>query len=181
MLLNKRIIELLMKKSDLRFDKAGDFELLSMFVYKETNRTIGVTTLKRLFNYINDDRKSSDYTLNTIAIYLGFIDWNQLIRSVNIDSIWGFEDETVYVSSLEIGTYIDVAYLDRKVSFVVSDRNGANILRVEKVENSSLQIGDECDIYKITKGEILEANHIYRGNNIGNYKTQGEVASISIH
>lgn len=180
MVLNNKIIELLIKKSNLQFDKAGDFDLLSMFVFNETNRTIGATTLKRLFNYINDERKTSEYTLNTIAIYLGFEDWGHLIQSVNINSIWGYEDETVFIHSLEVGSHIDVTYLDRKVTFVVALRDGENILRVEKSENSSLKIGDECDIYKISKGAILEAKHVYRGDNIGNYKTQGEVATILI-
>lgn len=53
------------------FDKAVDFGLLSSYIYKDTGRTIGVTTLKRLFNYINDERKTSEYTLNTIALYMG--------------------------------------------------------------------------------------------------------------
>lgn len=30
------------------FDKAVDFGLLSSYIYKDTGRTIGVTTLKRL-------------------------------------------------------------------------------------------------------------------------------------
>ena len=62
-------------KAGLLLDRAGDFESLSSNVYKETGRTIGITTLKRLFNYIQDDRKASEYTLNTIAIYLGFDNW----------------------------------------------------------------------------------------------------------
>ena len=74
MTLNNIIIEKIKKRSKLLFDKAGDFDLLSMYVFNETGRTIGVTTLKRLFNYVDDDRKASDYTLNTIAIYLGYKD-----------------------------------------------------------------------------------------------------------
>lgn len=182
MTLNSIIINLLKKKSGLLFDKAGDFEILGSLIFKETGRTIGVTTLKRLFNYINDDRKASEYTLNTIALYLGFIDWSDLTKKKNIDSIWGYdEDETVYIHSLETGIHLDVSYLNRKVSFVVVKRNGENILKVEKTENSSLHVGDECEIYKISKGCIMEAKHVYRGDNIGNYKTQGEVTSIILH
>lgn len=182
MTFNNIIINLLKKQSGLLFDKAGDFEILSSLVFKETGRTIGVTTLKRLFNYINDDRKANEYTLNTIALYLGFLDWSELTKKINIDSIWGYdEDETVYIHSLEPGIHLDISYLDRKVSFVVVKRNGENILKVEKTENSSLHIGDECEIYKISKGCILEAEHVYRGDNIGNYKTQGEVTSITLH
>lgn len=53
MILNDTIIDDIKRKSGLLFDKAGDFDLLSTYVYKETGRTIGVTTLKRLFGYIN--------------------------------------------------------------------------------------------------------------------------------
>ena len=67
-------------KAGLLLDRAGDFESLSSNVYKETGRTIGITTLKRLFNYIQDDRKASEYTLNTIETYL---------KAKNIDSEWG--------------------------------------------------------------------------------------------
>ena len=182
MTLNNNIINLLKQKSGLLFDKAGDFELLSSSVFSETGRTIGVTTLKRLFNYINDDRKASDYTLNTIALYLGYGDWEQLVHSININSAWGYDDEgTIYIQSLEAGTRLEVSYLNRKVLFVVTKRNGENVLKVVSAENSSLMIGDECDIYKISKGSFLEARHVYRGESIGNYKTRGEVSSINLH
>ena len=69
MILNDTIIDDIKRKSGLMFDKAVDFGLLSSYIYKDTGRTIGVTTLKRLFNYINDERKTSEYTLNTIALY----------------------------------------------------------------------------------------------------------------
>lgn len=36
-------------KAGLLLDRAGDFESLSSNVYKETGRTIGITTLKRVF------------------------------------------------------------------------------------------------------------------------------------
>ena len=181
MTLNNKIIYLLKNVSGLFFDKAEDFSLLGTDILRKTGRSIGVTTLKRLFNYIDDDRKTSDYTLNTIAIYLGYQDWEQCAHAINIDSAWGFDDEAVYIHSLEPGTHIDVAYLNRKVSFVVVLREGRNMLKVEKVENSSLRVGDECDIYRICKGAVLEAEHVYRGERVGNYKTQGEVSSIRLY
>ena len=48
--------------------------MCSLF-YKETDRTIGVTTMKRLLGYISDERNTNEYTLNTIAIYLGYPSW----------------------------------------------------------------------------------------------------------
>lgn len=181
MTLNDTIKGLLKRKSNLLFEKAGDFDILSSLIYRGTGRTIGVTTLKRLFNYINDSRKTNEYTLNTIALYLGYNDWKDLCRRVNVDSLWGYDTKAVYIHTMQVGTHVEVSYLNRKVCFIVIQHNGKNALQVEESVNSSLQIGDICDIYKISMGNILEAEHIYRGDNIGNYKTQGEISSIKTY
>ena len=60
MILNNETINKIKAKSNLLFDKAGDFAVLSSLIFKETGRTIGVSTLKRLFNYISDDHRTSE-------------------------------------------------------------------------------------------------------------------------
>lgn len=180
MILNNAIIEDVKEKSGLLFDKAGDFGILSSLIFKATGRSIGITTLKRLFYYINDDRKASEYTMNTIALYVGYKSWDEYSASKNLDSEWGFADETIYVHALEEGTNISIQYLDRKVNFTVVNHEGENHLKVVSCENSSLKDGDLLFVYRIRKGEILEAEKVIRGNMIGNYKTHGEVMSIEI-
>lgn len=180
MILNNAIIEDVKEKSGLLFDKAGDFGILSSLIFKATGRSIGITTLKRLFYYINDDRKASEYTMNTIALYVGYKSWDEYSASKNLDSEWGFADETIYVHALEEGTNISIQYLDRKVNFSVVNHEGENHLKVVSCENSSLKDGDLLFVYRIRKGEILEAEKVIRGNMIGNYKTHGEVMSVEI-
>lgn len=180
MILNSRIIDSIKNKSGLKFDKAKDFEIFCGMVYSETGRTIGVTTVKRLLGYIEDDRKTIPYTLNTIALYLNHKSWKELCETVRIDSDWDFEDEAIYIHSLDIGDEIEVAYLDRKVSFVVSVNDGTKVLSVKSVENSSLKPGDILFVYKIQKGDIIEAEKVIRGSKTGNYKTNGEVSKITI-
>ena len=142
MILNNAIIEDIKEKSSLLFDKAGDFSILSSLIFKETGRNIGVTTLKRLFHYIQDDRKASEYTLNTIALYVGYNSWEEYSSAKNLVSDWGYNDETLYIHALEINTKIFV--------------------------------------YKIRKGEILEAEKVIRGDSIGNYKTHGEIINVEL-
>ena len=103
MILNKQIITKIKDKSFLSFDKAKDFTILSSIIFEETKRSIGVTTIKRLLGYIDDSRKTNEYTLNTIAIYLGYKNWNELCCSLRIDSDWNFEDDKVYIDDLEVG------------------------------------------------------------------------------
>ena len=180
MILNNSIIEDLKEKSGLMFDKAGDFELLTSLIFKGTGRQIGVTTLKRLFFYINDDRNASSYTLNTIAIYIGFKTWDEYIAAKNIDSDWAFPDETLYIHALEVGTQVTIKYLNRKVTFSVVEIDGGNVLKVVAVENGSLKVGDLVYAYRIKKGEKFEAEKVVRGDNVGNYRTNGEIAVIDI-
>jgi len=48
MVFSNQIIEMLKERSGLSFDKAKDFEVLCSSIYKNTGRTIGITTMKRL-------------------------------------------------------------------------------------------------------------------------------------
>ena len=180
MILSNSIIDDIKKKSGLLFDKAGDFDILSSVIGKETGRSIGVTTLKRLFNYIDDSRKASEYTLNTIALYLGYESWAKYCSTKNIESEWNYTDEAVYIQDLEVGNQVSIEYLDRKIVFSVISHDGMKVLKVESSENSSLNIGDILVVHKIRKGDILEAKKVIRGERQGNYKTNGEIKKIEV-
>ena len=133
-----------------------------------------------MLGYIEDDRKTIPYTLNTIAMYLNYKSWEELCLAKRIDSDWDFEDDAIYIQSLEVGDEIEVTYLDRKVSFVVSVIDGTKVLSVKSVENSSLRPGDILYVYKIQQDDVIQAEKAIRGNKTGNYKTNGEVTHISI-
>ncbi len=178
MVFNSQIIEKLKEKSGLSFDKSKDFELLCDAIFKQTGRTIGLTTMKRLLGYISDDRHTNDYTLNTVAIYLGFPSWEKMCSTLRIDSDWCFEDEAYYIEDLNEGTEIRVKYLNRSVLFKVLSYQGDKVLQVKEVENSSLEQGDILFVEHIRKGEILEAKKVIRGVNKGNYRTNGEILEV---
>ena len=75
MILNEEIIKQIKDKSGLLLDQAKDISVLADKIFADTGRNIGVTTLKRLFGTINDSRMTIEYTLNTIAMYLGYSSW----------------------------------------------------------------------------------------------------------
>lgn len=181
MILNEEIIRQIKNKSGVLLEQAKDFTVLAGKILSETGRNIGVTTLKRLLGKINDSRKTNEYTLNTIAMYLGYATWQKYIETNSIDSVWNFsEDETYYIQELAIGSNVCVEYLNRKVSFIVMQRDGINVLEVVSAQNSSLQIGDILYVHKISIGNILQAEKVIRGENIGNYKTNGEIFEVNV-
>jgi hypothetical protein len=178
MILNTDIINRIKELSHLDFEQAKDFETLSHIITKTTGRSMGVTTLKRLMRYIHDERKTNEYTLNTLAIYLGSKCWKDFIDSNNIDSDWQFNDDTIYVDSLQIGTCLLVKYLDREVSFKVCLYEQKRTLLVTSVKNSSLKVDDILFIDQLKKGNVIIASKVIRGKDIGNYKTNGEISDI---
>lgn len=131
--------------------------------------------------YIIDDRNTNDYTLNTIAIYLGFNTWDELCGSLRIDSDWSYEDQTVYTEDLPVGSTITVKYLDRIVSFSVVYFLNRRMLQVTKATNSSLCIEDILAVDHLRVGQVLEAKTVYRGNVVGNYRTNGELNEIIVN
>lgn len=180
MILNNQIITKIKEKSLLSFDKAKDFAILSSYIFEETKRYIGTTTLKRLFGYINDSRKTNEYTLNTIAIYLEYKNWDELCCSLRIDSDWNFEDDKVYVDDLDIGKEVFISYWDREVTFIVIEYQCKKALKVTKVLNSSLKEGDILLIQYLEIGKILEAKEVHRDSLVGNYCTNSELSEIHI-
>lgn len=163
------------------FEQAKDFDLLSQKIFKATGRNIGVTTLKCLFGTINDNRKTNEYTLNTIALFLGYPSWDAYTELNSIDSVWNFDDtSTYYIEELPLNAKVTINYLNRQVVMSVKNIESIKVLEVLSATNSSLIGGDLLYVHKIREGKILEAEKVVREKQVGNYKTRGEIVSISI-
>ena len=157
MILNNQILDMIKAKSGLSFDKAKDYDSLCDLIFTATNRTIGVNTIKRLMGYIIDDRKTNEYTLNTIANYLSFKSWEELCGSIRIDSDWDFDDQTMYVEDLPLDKEITVKYLNRSVTFKVILFHNKKMLQVLMSVNSSLAKDDVLAVDSLRVGFVLEA------------------------
>lgn len=59
---------------------AKDCLSLSISIQEKTKRNISVSTLKRLFGIIESPYHPSKYTLDTLAVYLNFESWNELLK-----------------------------------------------------------------------------------------------------
>ncbi|PTN08777.1 hypothetical protein [Mangrovibacterium marinum] len=63
------------KKYGQQISAARDCQTLAESILESTGRQISVSTLKRFFGIIQSPFNPSKYTLNTLAIYLGFSNW----------------------------------------------------------------------------------------------------------
>lgn len=180
MIFSNTIIEQIKQKSGLSFDRAADFSSLAALISEDTKNTIGATTLKRLFGYIEDARETNQSTLNIIARYLGFTSWEEYINSFRMDSSWNDDSDTIWVANLTLGASIEVVYLNRSVSFEVVNTIEGKALRVVDAKNSSLRKDDIAYVDRLRKGERLEARKVCRGTASGSYRTNGEIRTLNV-
>jgi len=72
---------------EIRYPK--DCDILALEISSKTECKISVSTVKRLFGFTKTTSKPNQYTLDTIAIYLGYKSWQEFNN--NIESIEFFE------------------------------------------------------------------------------------------
>ena len=178
MILPFHIIEMLKRKSGNDLRSAPSCKLLALDIESKTGAHIGITTLKRLLGFVDDDRKAYQSTLDIIAAYLGFHHWGEL-EAVQDNGNSGFDSIVREVRSerLPVGEYVRVAYLpDRSVLF---RHLGNGHYRIVESQNSKLQPLDEADIQSFILGYPLLASHVWcERQDIGPF-TAGGVGGIT--
>lgn len=171
------VTDLLKQKSDKEFRISGDCEFLSLDIESVTGEHIGVNTLKRLLGFIADEREPRISTLDVIARYLGFENWEVLsIYDNRSNSSFESSSEEIRVSDLPMGQHIQISYLpDRQVEVVYL---GANRFRVQESINSKLRAGDELTANHIVQDYPLLVSDVLReGQSLGSF-TAGKAQGI---
>lgn len=151
---------------------SADCEALAECIFQVTKKTIGVTSLKRMFGLATDtteNRRGS--TMDQIAQYLGYKDKKEMDRMLGEDSdisMFAVVDE-LDIENLEPGTLIQISYDPRRL--IVMDYMGDNWFIVNEAQNSKLQKGDKLHIHQLAKGlELLASEVIRDGQKLGQYE-----------
>jgi hypothetical protein len=108
MIKNLKIIT--QKKAGFKISDYNTSKRLSDIVYIETGIEVSYNTLRRFFGIVKSV-KPSNHTLNALAIFNGFTDYNDFILNYNLKNRWkqDFEIADLYNQSrTQILNYIDV-------------------------------------------------------------------------
>jgi len=171
----KKLIENKLGK-DIRY--SSDIEHLSFDIEKHTNQRIGVNTLKRLLGQIEGVKEPRLYTLDTIARYLSFKNWDELLESFDQSGNSGFSTiEEIEVNKLSKGDKIQFTYTpDRNIVVEFIDDNRFKVI---ESTNSKLQIGDIIEVSHFVLKYPLMVNDVIRnGNSLGKF-TAGKISGIT--
>ncbi|MBR1410879.1 MAG: hypothetical protein IJ580_07260 [Prevotella sp.] len=144
-----------------------NFQFLREQIYARLHLLISTSTLKRVWGYLQSDVEPSQSTLDTLARFVGYADYQHFCQ---YDSVKGEES-----SNLILGRHIDV-----KESLDIDDRltlywlpNRICDLRymgnmkfvVTESENTRLQKGDTFCCHLLIEGEPLYLSQLSQGSN----------------
>ena len=177
MKLSPFITELLREKSGNEIRLSRDCELLALDVESVTGEHIGVNTMKRLLGFIADEREPRISTLDIIARYLGYDDWEALRLMDANSSNSSFDDRDEYLACyLEIGQRVLVSYPPNRTLTI--ENQGDNHFIVLESENSKLLKGDQLTLTHLVRGyPLLVADVMREGSSLGAF-TAGKAQGI---
>jgi len=80
----ENIIRDVQNKSGVVVHYPKDCSLLSEILYKATSRSVSVTTLKRFWGIIESPFNPSKFTLDSLAVYVGFENWTDYTKRFEV-------------------------------------------------------------------------------------------------
>jgi hypothetical protein len=148
------ISKLIQEKVEMRFGRpiryAKDCEILAGSIHAFTGEKISCSTVKRLFGLIESENEPRLYTLDIIAQYLGYINYDNLLQEFNPNKADLNKDiETIAAKDLKIGDTIRIKYAPNR------------FLAANYLDDSVFKIVESNDP-KILQDELLVFNNIGR-------------------
>lgn len=143
----------------------SDFELLIDEIARQNDEKIGMSTVKRLFDYIDNDHAFTARTLSVLARFLGCNDWADFCfrTEMQAQSDSGFlYGKQIRSSQLKAGDIVEATWMpDRRCQFRYE---GDNTYDVVLAENAKLQVGNTCQALLFAKGQPLYIANLQYGD-----------------
>ncbi|MDE7414265.1 MAG: hypothetical protein K2N05_10840 [Muribaculaceae bacterium] len=190
MKVDRNLLEILKEHVAIKFGHnpktPTDFNLLAQDIYTRTKRTIGVSTLKRIWGYISASHGTSFSSLSHLSRYIGYGDWDsfcsKMEKKLSEYETSGFNSDTIIVSaSLQVDTEIYLEWPGRKRCKIKKIKE-PDIFRIIESENIKLFPEDTGKIESIVLGKPLVMIACKRdGKNLGTYTgaTKEGITSIT--
>lgn len=158
----------------------SDFNFLYLKIRNELNEAPSVSTLKRMWVYVSNTSSRSMSTLNILARYVGYRDWNdyveRLMRDKRVES--GFLTVNTFLSSnLHPGDRVVCTWNPGRR--LVAEYIGDNRYVVRQTELSKLPVGTTFSALIFTKGLPLCVSNVESGGNMLGSYVAGEKTGLT--
>lgn len=179
MKLSPAITKLLSRQCGRELTTANDCTVLALDIESRTGDHLGVNTIKRLLGFINDEREPRDATLNIIAHYLGYDNWDtlRLVDEEEGNSGFGAGVDELHAGDLREGARVVITYHPGR--WLMLELTHGNSFAVVESENSKLQKGDLITLDHMVQGYPLLVSRVVRaGHDLGSF-TAGKAQGIN--
>lgn len=139
----------------------ADFQLLIQQIWEKNHAVLSLSTIKRLWGYVESNGEPRLSTLNTLAKFLDFADWNAYL--VALEQRGGtesamFTGEGIQTADLQAGDRIAVAWQpNRQCTFRYL---GNNQFVVEESKNAKLQRATTFSAARFMIGQPMYLDNI---------------------
>lgn len=138
----------------------SEFNQLSLMINQETERTLSLSSIKRIWGYVPYDGFPSVTTLNTLAFFNGYRDWNTFLISLSTEEIEdsGFMlDSIVNTESLKPGDRLLIKWGVGKSCEI--ECLGQMNFKVVSSHNIKLAVGDRLKLHTVCRASSLRLRH----------------------
>ena len=170
--IEKELLKRLQEKSGVLLNRSSNFEVLAQAILDSTGDRLGTNTLKRLFGFNIRKVMPRRSTLDILARYLAFSDFDNLLLELGEESdISSFSPvESVDIGRLVVGAKVKITY-DPNRSLTLNYLGNFRFRVEEAGESKNLKEGDELIVSQIASGHRFVASNTYRnGRDIGAYE-----------
>lgn len=151
MLMNKssqydRLCRMVEQSAGRSIQTTGDFEWLSDAITQKLGQRLSSTTLKRVWGYISEDVQPRRYTLDVLARFIGYRNYDHFLHGGNAQSRF-FTAEVLYAKDIPSGGLLSLTWPpDRHC--VIAPIGGGNF-KVLRATNTKLSVGDtfRCEVF----------------------------------
>ena len=139
----------------------ADFQLLIQQIWEKNHAVLSLSTIKRLWGYVESNGEPRLSTLNTLAKFLDLADWNAYL--VSLEQRGGIESaiftgEGIQTADLQAGDKVAVAWQpNRQCTFRYI---GDNQFIVEESKNAKLQRGTTFSAARFMVGQPMYLDNI---------------------
>ena len=140
-----------------------DFELLRERIYEQQRVVIGLSTLMRLWNYVEGNVKPRKSTLDILAQFLGyrdFADYSHVTLPEDSSDSNAIMSQGISVSEqLTQGDRLELTWRPDRVCVI--EYMGGSLFRIITAEKTHLHVGDTFSCESIIEGEPLYLDNLH--------------------
>lgn len=140
-----------------------DFDEFSLFLKREGVGKLSTSTLKRLWGYVNDEHKPRLQTLDLLARYLDYDNFDAFCSWLKSTSAYNssfLDIKQIQSSDLQPGEQIEIGWSPNR--YVRLLYCGQSQFKVVEVRQSKLHVGDCFETFSFFLGEPLSLPYILR-------------------